>query len=109
MAERKSIYHGLTTDGHGPDERGHGALASPEDPRDFPLAQLLAATGPVAAYPSSWVEPNTPPVTNQGTTPQCVAYSSAYDQNQRFDLRPRAGLLALLAGHKKGLGTRLGR
>ena len=81
MAERKSTYHGLTTDDHGPDERGLGALASPEDPRDFPLAQLLATTGPVAAYPTSWVEPNTPPVTNQGTTPQCVAYSSGYDQN----------------------------
>lgn len=81
MAERKSIYHGLTTDGHGSDEHGLGAHPSPEDPRDFPLAQLLAATGPVAAYPTSFLEPNTPPVTNQGTSPQCVAYSSAYDQN----------------------------
>lgn len=81
MAERKSNYHGLTSDGHGPDEHGLGAVPSPEDPRDFALAQLLAAAGPVAAYPTSWVEPNTPPVTNQGTTPQCVAYSSAYDQN----------------------------
>jgi hypothetical protein len=88
MAERKSTYHGLTSDGHGPDEHPLGALRSPADARDFPLAQLLAATGPVAADPTSWVEPNTPPVTNQGTTPQCVAYSSAYDQNH-MDRVPR--------------------
>jgi hypothetical protein len=68
MAERTSIHHGLTSDGHGSDEHGLGALASPKDPRDLPLAQLLAATGPVAAYPTGWVQPNTPPVTNQGKT-----------------------------------------
>ena len=35
MAERKSIYHGQKSDGHGPDEHGLGGLPSPEDPRDF--------------------------------------------------------------------------
>ena len=35
MAERRSRYHGLTSEGHGPDEHGLGGLESPEDPRDL--------------------------------------------------------------------------
>ena len=63
MAERKSIYHGLTSDGHGPDERGLGALASPEDPRDYAIADHPGYAAALAtAFPSAWLEPNTPPV-----------------------------------------------
>jgi len=40
MGERKSIHHGLATDGHGPDEQGLGAIASLKDPT---LRQSLAA------------------------------------------------------------------
>jgi hypothetical protein len=80
MAERKSIYHGLTSDGHGPDEQGLGAIASPEDPRDFAVADHPGYAAALAAtFPSAWLEPNTPPISNQGTTPMCVAYSSAND------------------------------
>jgi len=38
MAERKSVHQGLTTGGHGPDDHGLGAVASPEDPRDLAIA-----------------------------------------------------------------------
>ncbi len=40
-------------------------------------------------FPSIFYIANQPPVTNQGTTPQCVAYSNAYDQNQQD--RPEMG------------------
>lgn len=57
---------------------GLGALQSPPDPRDYPIDQLYAATAiekPVAT-PLTYVIPGLiPPVFNQGSTPQCVAYS----------------------------------
>ena len=91
MAERTSIYHGLTSDGHGPDEHGLGAVASPEDPRDFAVADHPGYAAALAtAFPSAWLEPNTPPISNQGATPQCVAYSSANDQGHMD--RPESGL-----------------
>ena len=91
MAERKSTYHGLTTGGHGPNEHGLGALASPEDPRDFAVADHPGYAAALAtAFPSAWLEPNTPPISNQGATPQCVAYSSANDQGHMD--RPESGL-----------------
>lgn len=81
MAERKSIFHGATTDGHGPDEHGLGALASPDDPRDFAVAEHPGYAAALAGtFPSAWLEPNTPPISNQGATPMCVAYSNANDQ-----------------------------
>jgi len=62
MAERKSIYHGLTSDGHGPDERGLGALASPEDPRDYAIADHPGYAAALAtAFPSAWLEPTRRP------------------------------------------------
>jgi hypothetical protein len=59
---------------------GLGALPSPIDYRDFPLAALYEARGiePAAAIPAVYVAPgDLPPVLNQGSSPQCVAYSSA--------------------------------
>ena len=90
MAERNAIYHGLTSEGHGPDEHGLGALASPEDPRDFAVAnQPGYAAALSTTFPSAWLAPNTPPISNQGATPRCVAYSSANDQGHMY--RPEAG------------------
>jgi hypothetical protein len=66
LAERRSRFHDLTTDGHGPDEHGLGGLPSPDDPRDFAIADHPGyAAALAAAYPASWLEPNTPPVSNQ--------------------------------------------
>jgi hypothetical protein len=59
---------------------GLGALPSPLDYRDYPLAALYAARGvePAAAVAPTYVTPGElGPVLNQGNTPQCVAYSSA--------------------------------
>ena len=90
MAERKSIYHGLTSNGHGPDEHGLGGLESPEDPRDFAIADHPGYAAALAtAFPAAWLEPNTPPISNQGATPQCVAYSAANDQGHMD--RPESG------------------
>jgi hypothetical protein len=67
MAERKSRHHGLTSDGHGPDEHGLGGLPSPEDPRDFALADHPGYAAAFAtAFPSAWLEPNTPPICGSG-------------------------------------------
>ena len=65
MAERESKYHGLTTDGHGPDEHGLGARTSPEDPRDFAVADHPGYAAALAtAFTSAWLAPNTPPISN---------------------------------------------
>ena len=78
MAERQSRYHGLKADGHGTDEHGLGALASTEDRRDFGVADHPGYASALAtAFPSACLAPNTSPISNQGTTPQCVAYGSA--------------------------------
>jgi hypothetical protein len=61
-------------------ERGLGAIPSPPDARDFPVAALYAARGlaPAAVFPAEYVVPGElPPVLDQDGTPQCVAYSSA--------------------------------
>lgn len=60
---------------HGP-HYGIGAIQSPPDERDFPVAELLAAAAPVV-LPPSYIVPHRPPVLNQHATPMCVAYSSA--------------------------------
>lgn len=58
---------------------GLGAIASPEDERDYQADELYAALGiePAAALPEAYTAPERPPILNQGGTPQCVAYSSA--------------------------------
>lgn len=88
--EKKSKWHGANSDGHGPDEHGLGAEPSPEDPRDYPFRSFIAGVAERAGSsedhiasitpPTYYYVPNVPPVDNQGSTPQCVAYSSAYGQ-----------------------------
>lgn len=67
---------------------GLGAIPSPPDARDWPVAALYAVVGaPPATLPASYrVPPPYPAVLDQGATPQCVAYSSAYEQGW-YDLR----------------------
>lgn len=60
-------------------EFGLGWLPSPSDPRDFPISGLYAAMGvePAAVIPDTYTAPAPmPTVFNQGSTPECVAYSS---------------------------------
>lgn len=62
---------------------GLGALRSPLDTRDYPVAAAYAAAGitpPVAAaIPLEYaVPPPMPAVLNQGNTPQCLAYSTSF-------------------------------
>lgn len=58
---------------------GLGAIPSPYDPHDYPIEALYAALNiaipDVAALPAVYASTPVPPITNQGTTPQCVAYS----------------------------------
>lgn len=61
-----------------------GAIQSPPDPNDLvvperPLARLAGAT----TWPPSYLVHNRPPMRDQGWTPQCVAYSSAYEKAQQ--------------------------
>lgn len=53
-----------------------------------PEATVSAITG-LTVYPAGHTIPNVPPVTDQGSTPMCVAYASGYDQNQHD--RPEMG------------------
>jgi hypothetical protein len=76
-------------------EHGLGAIPSPLDTRDFPIEQLYALTGKEKlAPPANFRVPGQlNPILNQGSTPQCVAYSSAalkgtedkIDQGQWYD------------------------
>jgi hypothetical protein len=59
---------------------GLGWIESPPDDADYPIDDLYAVAGvdPLDTLPASYVAPDPyPPVLNQGSTPQCVAYSSA--------------------------------
>ncbi len=73
----------------------HGPKQAPDDLSivepvdDEPAAVAGEPLAGATVTPSSHIIPNVPPVTNQGTTPQCVAYSNAYDQNQQD--RPELG------------------
>jgi len=102
--KEKSKEHGKKDNGHGPHEHGRGVIVLPglidkkaEDPdadEDVEAGPVLALAGsPLAGagYPSYDYIPlkTRPPVTNQGTTPRCVAHASAYDQNQHD--RPELG------------------
>ena len=81
---------------HNPDGHGLGAIPSPLDERDFPIADLYALTGKPKAVtiPTTYRVPGElNPILDQGSTPQCVAFSSAglkgtedrIDQGQFFD------------------------
>ena len=96
--EQKSPEHGKKDHGHGPGEHGYGALRDldlehgpKQKPDDLTIQEPDEGTGtptdiggPMAgtSFPSSFYVADPPPVQNQGTTPHCVAYSNAYDQNQ---------------------------
>lgn len=68
-------------------EYGLGAIESPPDPRDYPIADLYAALGLEAvALPARYRHVPMPTVLNQHTTPQCVAFSAAAEQ-MAFDIR----------------------
>lgn len=74
---------------------GLGAIQSPPDPRDYQVAALYASVGitrPAAAIalPSRFLASPMPPVLNQRTTPQCVAYSNASEQ-MAFDIHDQKG------------------
>ena len=61
------------------DKYGLGAIPSPPDPDDYPISALYAALGvdvPVTLPPALASTP-VPPILNQGSTPQCVAFSTA--------------------------------
>jgi hypothetical protein len=65
-----------------PPEFGKGAIQAPPDPRDLQLGSVaLEPVVGATALPASYILPGLPPVTNQGATPECTAYSSAYEQN----------------------------
>jgi Papain family cysteine protease len=58
---------------------GLGCIPSPPDERDYPISALyeaLSVEAPVA-LPAAYAATPVPPITNQGDTPQCVAYSTA--------------------------------
>jgi hypothetical protein len=56
---------------------GKGAIEDPKDPRDFQIADELAALDLAGSFPSTYRIPNRPPKTNQGATSQCVTYARA--------------------------------
>ena len=71
-----------------PTEYGLGAQPSPPDPRDFPIDQQYAALGvdplvAASALPARYEVGSLPPVANQGTTPECVSYSCAYEKQRQ--------------------------
>jgi len=69
--------------------RGLGWIESPPDERDWPVHALYAAIGTAVpeALPASYHVPAPLyPVVDQGSTPQCVAYSAAGEQGW-YDLR----------------------
>jgi hypothetical protein len=84
-SDERSKDHGKRDKDHNEHEHGTGARRSPDDPRDFPLEKFLASAGvqPAAAidFPATYLLPNRPPHRNQLDSPQCVAYSSGYDQS----------------------------
>jgi hypothetical protein len=63
---------------------GLGALDSPDDPRDWPAARLMAlADAPEAdaAPPESWLAPDPQaPTYLQGSSPMCVSYGTGGDK-----------------------------
>jgi C1A family cysteine protease len=103
---QKSKDHGKHDATHGAHEHGMGAQRDPDhehgpkqEPDDLTIIEpddgeeLAGVSGePLAgttSYPSTFFIGNVPPVTDQGTTPRCVAHSNGYDTNQQD--RPELG------------------
>lgn len=95
---------------------GLGAKPSPIDPRDWKIDDLYARLGLVkpTVVPGEYLVPGTePPVLNQGTKPQCVAYSTAsmkmyedfIDQKQMFGFDEN-GFFAAIGGGPDGAVVR---
>lgn len=76
----------------GEGEFNPGAMQSPPDERDWQIEDLYEQDGRVAAavLPEKYVVSNRPPILNQGSTPQCVAYStsSMKSYQDRTDQKP---------------------
>jgi hypothetical protein len=67
-----------------PDEQefGFGAIQSPPDERDLVVSSAtLERLAGATTLPATYRVPGRPPLLNQGSTPQCVAFSAAYEQN----------------------------
>lgn len=84
---QKSKDHDKNDQGHGPKEHGLGARKETRSPKAPTADQATAAL----VFPAYYYVPSTPPVRDQGNTPQCTAYSSAYDQAQQD--RPENGVV----------------
>lgn len=87
--EQRSKEHGKRGGGHGPQEHGLGARREhgkkpKQDPDDLTIREPApgASEAPSTTYATYRYIGSVPPVTDQGSTPQCTAFSQAYDQNQ---------------------------
>lgn len=92
----KSKDHGKKDSKHNEREHGLGGKKD-ETPKGKPFREFLTVAGasaeitglvtapedevPAAAFPSYWYQPNKPPITDQGSSPRCVAHSNGSDQN----------------------------
>ena len=69
-------------------EHGYGAIPSPPDERDVVASvQVLEKVVGATTLPTSYLLRSRPPISDQGLTPQCVAFSTASEQqkNDRHD------------------------
>jgi C1A family cysteine protease len=71
-------------------EHGLGAIQSPPDERDLVITSLITERLAAVVLPSRYRVPTPAPILDQGSTPQCVAYSTARMQmwNDRTDYVP---------------------
>jgi len=68
-------------------QHGFGGFQSPPDARDLVVGPHALAAAAAVTLPDYYLLPQGPPIRDQGLTPQCVAYSTAYEQakNDRPD------------------------
>lgn len=65
-------------------EHGFGAINPGLDERDFVVdTAVLEELASASVLPDSYRVPTRPPLTDQRLTPECVSYSSAYEQNEQ--------------------------
>ncbi len=84
---QKSKYHGKKDHVHNEKERGLGGKV--RGPKPQPSTSVGEPLAGATVFPSYLYIGSRPPITDQGSTPRCVAFSNAYDQNQHD--RPEAG------------------